>query len=61
MKIVEVIKAIAPVGVADAQSEALKQIEADVRKRKAMMRVTKAREHLTKAQQDQSELQNKST
>ena len=61
MKIVEVIKPVAPVGVADAQSEALKQIEADVRKRKAMMRVTKAREHLTKVQQSQSELQNKST
>ena len=61
MKVLEVIKPIAPVGVADAQSEALKQIEADVRKRKAMMRVTKAREHLTKAQQSQSELQNKST
>ena len=61
MKIVEVIKPVAPVGVADAQSEALKQIEADVRKRKAMMRVTKARENLTKAQHDQSELQNKST
>ena len=61
MKVVEVIKPVAPVGVADAQSEALKQIEADVRKRKAMMRVTKARENLTKAQHDQSELQNKST
>jgi hypothetical protein len=61
VKVVEVIKPVAPVGVADAQSEALKQIEADVRKRKAMMRVTKAREHLTKAQQSQSELQNKST
>ena len=55
------IKPVAPVGVADAQSEALKQIEADVRKRKAMMRVTKARERLTQAQQSQSELQNKST
>ena len=42
MKIREVIKPVAPVGVADAQSEALKQIEADVRKRKAIMRVTKA-------------------
>ena len=61
MKVVEVIKPVAPVGVADAQSEALKQIEADVRKRKAMMRVTKARANLTKAQHDQSELQNKST
>ena len=61
MKVVEVIKPVAPVGVADAQSEALKQIEADVRKRKAMMRVTKARANLTKAQQSQSELQNKST
>ena len=61
MKIVEVIKPVAPVGVADAQSEAVKQIEADVRKRKAMMRVAKARENLTKAQQSQSELQNKST
>ena len=61
MKIVEVIKPVAPVGVADAQSEALKQIEADVRKRKAMMRVTKARDNLSKAQQSQSELQNKST
>ena len=61
MKIVEVIKPVAPVGVADAQSEAVKQIEADVLKRKAMMRVTKARENLTKAQQSQSELQNKST
>ena len=59
MKVVEVIKPVAPVGVADAQSEALKQIEADVRKRKAIMRVTKARENLTKAQQSQSELQNK--
>ena len=61
MKVVEVIKPVAPVGVADAQSEAVKQIEADVRKRKAMLRATKAREHLTKAQQSQSELQNKST
>jgi hypothetical protein len=61
VKVVEVIKPVAPVGVADAQSEALKQIEADVRKRKAMMRVTKARANLTKAQQSQSELQNKST
>ena len=61
MKVVEVIKPVAPVGVADAQSEALKQIEADIRKRKAVMRVTKAREHLTKAQQSQSELQNKTT
>jgi len=61
VKIREVIKPVGPIGVADAQSEAVKQIEADVRKRKAMMRVTKAREHLTKAQQDQSELQNKST
>ena len=61
MKIREVIKPVAPVGVVDAQSEAVKQIEADVRKRKAMMRVTKARERLTQAQQSQSELQNKST
>ena len=61
MKVVEVIKPVAPVGVADAQSEAVKQIEADVRKRKAMMRVTKARDNLSKAQQSQSELQNKST
>lgn len=61
MKIVEVIKPVGPIGVDDAQSEAVKQIEADVRKRKAMLRVTKAREHLTKAQQSQSELQNKST
>ena len=61
MKVFEVIKPVAPVGVADAQSEAVKQIEADVRKRKAMMRVTKARENLSKAQQSQSELQNKST
>ena len=61
MKIAEVIKPVAPIGVDDAQSEALKQIEADVRKRKAMLRVTKAREHLTKAQQSQSELQNQST
>ena len=61
MKIREVIKPVAPIGVSDAQSEALKQIEADVRKRKAMMRVAKARENLTKAQQSQSELQNKST
>ena len=61
MKVVEVIKPVAPVGIADAQSEAVKQIEADVRKRKAMLRVTKAREHLTKAQQSQSELQNQST
>ena len=61
MKVIEVIKPVAPVGVADAQSEAVKQIEADVRKRKAMMRVTKARENLTKAQQSQSELLNKST
>ena len=61
MKVVEVIKPVAPVGVADAQSEALKKIEADVRKRKAMMRVTKARDNLSKAQQSQSELQNKST
>ena len=61
MKVVEVIKPVAPVGVADTQSEALKQIEADVRKRKAMIRVTKARERLTQAQQSQSELQNKST
>jgi hypothetical protein len=61
VKIREVIKPVAPVGVADAQSEALKQIEADVRKRKAMTRVTKARERLTQAQQSQSDLQNKST
>ena len=61
MKVVEVIKPVAPVGVADAQSEAVKQIEADVRKRKAMMRVTKARERLAQAQKNQSELQNKST
>ena len=61
MKVVEVIKRVAPVGVDDAQSEAVKQIEADVRKRKAMMRVTKARERLAQAQKNQSELQNKST
>ena len=61
MKIAEVIKPVGPIGVDDAQSEAVKQIEADVRKRKAMMRVTKARENLSKAQQSQSELQNKST
>ena len=61
MKIREVIKPVAPVGVAGAQSEAVKQIEADVRKRKAMMRVSKARENLSRAQQSQSELQNKST
>jgi len=61
VKVVEVIKPVAPIGVDDAQSEAVKQIEADVRKRKAMMRVTKARERLTQAQQSQSELQNKST
>ena len=61
MKVVEVIKPVAPVGVDDAQSEAVKQIEADVRKRKAMMRVTKARERLAQAQKNQSELQNKST
>ena len=61
MKIREVIKPVAPIGVADAQSEAVKQIEADVRKRKAMMRVSKARENLSRAQQSQSELQNKST
>ena len=59
MKVVEVIKPIAPIAVTDAQSDALKRIEADVRKRKAAERVTKARERLTAAQQRQSELQNK--
>ena len=61
MKVVEIIKPIAPTPVSDAQSEALKRIEADVRKRKAAERVTKARERLTAAQQSQSKLQNKIT
>ena len=64
MKIVEVIKPVAPVAplrVADAQLQALKQTQADVRKHKALLRVTQARERLTKAQQSQTALQNNST
>ena len=58
MKVSEVISMIKPLAVSDAEGDAIKRQADELRKRKQVIKVSKARQQLAKAQQSQSELQN---
>ena len=58
MKVSEVISMIKPLAVSDAEGDAIKRQADELRKRKQVIKVSKARQQLAKAQQAQSELQN---
>ena len=58
MKVSEVISMIKPLAISDAEGDAIKRQANELRKRKQVIKVSKARQQLAKAQQSQSELQN---